>query len=178
MDQETRVFCAVAAALPMAIGGLLALNLPMSFLALIAMVALIRLGWVDDNIANDLLKADRLPTGYANTVRRRQTWAWRLFGVRPRTEPCAIDPAMLATRYRAEAQVLQTGILTGLAVSTGGSLPMPLGFVFLVITFGGAWRQMDRLFVTIGALERGEPLSPSILASRTRWAACWLPEDR
>lgn len=175
---ERDLGCVLGAALPMAIAGLFALNLPPALLALIGMVAMIRLGWVDDNVANDLVDAKALPGSYVNSVKRRQVWAWRLFGLRPGLDPNQIDPALLATRYRAEAQVLQVALLTGLAVAAGLLLPLAMGLPFLALMLGFAWLHMDRLYLSLVALDRGTPVPRHILMSRVRWAASWLPEDR
>lgn len=177
IDAKTCLSCAIAAALPMGIAALFALRLPPETLALFALIGMVRLGWVDDNIANDLLDADRLPIGYINTFKRRQAVAWRLLGLRPVRDPAVVDPALLATRYRAEAQVLQSALLTGLAVSGAQLMPTPMAIPFFVVTFVAAWRQMARLSTTLLTLETGRPLSRRQLLSRVRWAGSWLPDS-
>ena len=49
-----------------------AVSLPPAAVALIGLLLLLRIGWLEDNISQDLLDRDRMPASYVNTARRRQ----------------------------------------------------------------------------------------------------------
>ncbi|CUH79352.1 hypothetical protein [Tropicibacter naphthalenivorans] len=169
--------CFVAASLPMLGAALVVLEMSLGLLAMLALVALIRLAWLDDNIVNDLLESERLPTAYINTMRRRQIWAWRLFGVASDRDPADVSPSLLATRLKAEAQCISTVLLTGAALVGAVLLPGLVGGVFFALMFWAAWQQMDRLAVTLVVLEYGAALPRERLLWRPAWVGSWLPRD-
>ena len=52
--------------------------LSQSLWALVFLLVLIRICWIEENIHDDLLKSDRVPNSYLNHQIRRQNWSWRL----------------------------------------------------------------------------------------------------
>ena len=64
-------------------GAMAPLWLPFGPVGGIALLGLMRICWLEDNIISDLFGRDRLPTGYRNTARSRRLFVFRWFGIWP-----------------------------------------------------------------------------------------------
>lgn len=176
--QATIVQAFVLAIVPVLLAAAFAPSLAPKALAGIALLALLRLSWLDDNIANDLIDQKVLPASYVNTVRRRQRIAWQLFGLSPQLDPKDQNPALVATAFRAEAHAILSALLTGAAMSAALHAPPVTGVVGLALLLPLAFKQCDRLASALLHLESGRPLSRDRLLCKASWAmSAVAPED-
>ena len=72
-DPYVQTQALIALALVLFAGTAVAIWTPFGFSLLLGSVALLRICWIEDNIHQDLLEADRVPAGYRATQRRRAT---------------------------------------------------------------------------------------------------------
>ncbi len=145
--------------------------LPPAASGLFGLLILLRIGWLEDNIAQDLLDRDRMPPGYVNTARRRQYLAWKLMARPPGSDPAENCPKLLATRMRAEVQGLCAVILSAAASGVAQSLPagLFLSMAGAAVLLSLALRRADFMAVSLLHLEAGHPLERERLLSRTAW---------
>ncbi|MGR3369391.1 MAG: hypothetical protein ACU0CC_11935 [Sagittula sp.] len=164
------VLCIVAGALAVAAGAFGALSLAPSASALLAVFATLRICWLDDNIANDLLDRDQLPPSYIN-AQRRQRWLESLLLGRSKTEETP-TPAQVATRMRAEVQVWSAIVVAGVAAMLARTTPfgMLVSFGLALWAFLWAFRFADRLSATLWLVETGRVLPREDLLRRVSWA--------
>ena len=164
------VLCIVAGALAVAAGAFGALHLAPSVASMVALIASLRICWLDDNIANDLLDRRDLPPSYQN-ARRRQEFLEQLLLGRPWGD-APLTPGIVATKMRAEAQVWSAMLVSGAAAILAQQAPFgPVISVFLAIwVFVLALRCADRLSLTLWRVETGRPLPREDLLGRWRWA--------
>ncbi len=156
----------LAGSLAVLAGSAAALWAPASVAMLLALVALLRVCWIDENIRGDLEHAKRMPAGYAHTMllrRRLSTW---LFGATPPEITC---PRVLASHLRAQGHALFAflfGLLAALIAAGAGDSPVGLAGAggALVLAFG----RVDRLAAADAHLRRGEPLPSHLLDDRGR----------
>lgn len=158
-----------------------AVSLPPAAVALIGLLLLLRIGWLEDNISQDLLDRDRMPASYVNTARRRQRMAWYVLSRRPGRDPAGDCPALLATRMRAEVQGHWAALIA--ATAAGVAHGMPAGFA-LSMTMGAGllvlalWRA-DHMALSLLHLEAGHPLTRERLLARSGWVNSYQdPPDR
>ncbi|RDC71473.1 hypothetical protein DLJ49_14790 [Rhodovulum sp. 12E13] len=154
----------LAGSLAVLAGSAAALWAPASVATLLALVALLRVCWIDENIRGDLEHAKRIPAGYVNTIRLRHRLSTRLFGATPSEITC---PRMLASQMRAQGHALFAFIF-GLAAAliAAGAGETPLGLVGAGAALILAFRRVDRLALTDAHLRRGEPLPVHLLDDR------------
>lgn len=164
------VLCVVSGALAIAAGAFGAMNLTPSFAGVLGFLALIRICWLDDNIANDLLDRDVLPQSYRNAQRRQEHIESFLLG-RPWGDK-DLTPALVATRMRAEADVWLAVILSGTAALLAQTAPLGGGLSALLafLGFGLAFRTADKVSATLWMVECGRPLPREALVRRHVWA--------
>jgi hypothetical protein len=163
---QSIVFCVVAGALAVAAGALGVLWLIPGVSGILALLILIRMCWLDDNILNDLLDRDELPDGYRMRLARRRQIAALLFGA---TIPLAPDtPAQVATRMRAEMQCWGIVLTAGAAALLARHLPFgpTISVLAAVWLFLAALRGADRLSLTLWHVETGRVLTRAALQKR------------
>jgi hypothetical protein len=154
----------LAGSLAVLAGSAAALWAPASVATLIALVALLRVCWIDENIRGDLEHAERMPAGYVNTIRLRRRLSTRLFGAAPPEITC---PRMLASQMRAQGHALFAflfGLAAALIATGAGETPVGLAGAGAALVL--ALRRVDRLAVADAHLRRGEPLPGHLLDGR------------
>lgn len=145
-------------------GALAGLWLPLALMGSLALLALLRICWIEDNIASDLFGRDTLPTGYLNTLLRRRAFLWRWFAIQPPATP-EISAHLMATSLRAEGQLWAALLLGWLAAIClqhgifGPWLDLSLGLAL----FLAALQRADRLALTLAHVEAGTPLPDRLL---------------
>lgn len=155
-----------------AAGALAGLWLPFGLMGSFALLAILRICWIEDNITADLFGRDRLPPGYLQTLTLRRRFMWRWFGVDPARDADDLSAHLVATTLRAEAQ-LWAAWLFGFASMVcalhgpfGGMLNLSLG----VGLFCVALTRVDRLAVTLHHCDAGRPLPDELLLPPMRRA--------
>lgn len=151
---------ALTAALVLAVASLTPTVVAAPVVALGAIVAAMRMLWLEQNIFEDLAGAARLPGGYEGAARRTASH----------------DPDHLATAMRAEAQVWSTALLGSAASLFWLAGPGAVGVLGWAACFALAWRRADRLADTLAVLGAGRSL-PSDALRRPVGAVIRLPED-
>lgn len=160
------------AAACVAAGALSAIWGPHGLLGLVVMIGLMRICWLEDNIANDLIGQEKLPRGYVNTVIRRRNFLWYWFRLRPGEDVTENSPLQLATGMRAEIQVwacLLLGYGSTVFAQFGpvpgwGNLGLGAGLFLLAL------RRADTLAVTLAHCAQRRVLPRERLMPRQRWA--------
>lgn len=160
------VLCILSGGLAVAAGAFGAMHLSSSLVAVIAFLALLRICWLDDNIANDLLVRDDLPQSYINAQNRQRIVETLLLG-RPWGET-ELSPELIATRMRAEMQVWTAVLFSGGAALMALSVPFGLwtSVTFALGGFVWAFRTADRLSETLWLVECGRSLPREELLRR------------
>ncbi|NKX46505.1 hypothetical protein [Roseicyclus persicicus] len=151
-------------------GALATLWLPFGLVGALALLALLRICWLEDNITSDLFGRDRLPAGYRFTAERRRLFLFRWFGVLPGESPAERSAHLMATAMRTEVQVwgvLLLGLSSTLVAQYapfGVAANAAVGFgVFLL-----ALTRADRLARSLAYCEAGEALPDHLLLPRRR----------
>jgi len=124
---------------------------PPNLLAIIALLVLMRICWLEDNICNDLVGRDRLPGSYVNTSIRRENFLRLWFGLEPGADAARLPPHQLATSMRAEIQIWGC-MLFGLAAT----------LIAQVTAFGPAFSAIAGAIVLTMALLRVDRLTVSL----------------
>jgi hypothetical protein len=159
--------CGVVAAAAMT-----AIWAPLNLVLIVALFALLRVCWLEDNITNDLIGRDSLPGGYVNTAIRRGNFLRQWFGHEPAEDASKMRPHHLATVMRAEIQVWACMML-GIAASTV-ALVGPFGVTGNLALGGGvlivALRRVDRLMVSLAHCAEGRALPARLLMPTHRRA--------
>lgn len=166
----SRVLCILSGGLAMAAGAMGVLMLSPEFAALAIVGIVVRLVWLDDKIANDLMMRSCLPLRYLKAQRWRQVVERLLMG-RAWKEP-EMTPALLATRFRAEMMVWTIVLTAGAATEMARTLPLGMGWSVMT-AFAGfvlAGRMADRLALTLWLVECGQSLPREALMRRPPWA--------
>lgn len=133
-------------------GALSALWLPQGLLGALALLALLRICWLEDNIVSDLFGRDRPPPGYRNAADLRRLFFFRWFGIRPDDAGGEMSAHLVATAMRTEAQIWGTVVI---AMAAGLIAQHGLFGPVLNLALGAA------LFVT--ALTRADRVARSLL---------------
>jgi hypothetical protein len=169
-DERTHLFIATGVVGASALLGAWA---PPGLVGALALLALMRICWLEDNISNDLIGRDRLPKDYVNTAIRRGNILRLLFGREPAEDARDLPPHHMATAMRAEIQVWAC-MLFGL-VSTAVALRGPFGpsgdLILAAALFVLALRRVDRLLVTLAHCAEGRALPQRLLLPTHRRAA-------
>jgi hypothetical protein len=146
-------------------GALASVWVPFGLVGGIALAALIRVCWLEDNITSDLFGRKNLPNGYRNTAKFRRSILFRSFGIRPEEGRAEQSAHLMATAMRAEVQIWGA-LLLGLAatlVTQYGPFGMVANAAFGVALFLTALTRADRLAVTLGYCEAGRALPDHML---------------
>ena len=132
--------------------------------AVAGLVALLRVCWIDENIRQDLDGAERMPAGYARTLRLRRNLAARVFGAAPEPITC---PRLLASHLRAQAHAIFAFLFGLLAAAlAAGAGDGALGLAAAAGALGLGLGRVDRLARADAHLRRGEALPRPLLDDR------------
>lgn len=152
-------------ALMVGAGALAALWLPLGLMGSLALLALLRICWIEDNITSDLFGRDTLPSGYVQTLERRQRFMRQWFGV----DRAAVLPDqsahLMATTLRAEAQLWGAYLLgfTSMICGQHGPFDSVVNALLAVGMMVLAFSRVDRLAVTLHHCDIGKPLPDAML---------------
>jgi hypothetical protein len=144
---------------------------PPNLLAILSLLVLMRICWLEDNISNDLIGRDRLPGSYVNTSIRRGNFLRLWFGLTPREDASRLPPHQLATAMRAEIQVwacMLFGIAATLVAQVtafGPAVSLAAGAALLIM----ALARVDRLTVSLAHCAAGRALPQRLLLPSRRW---------
>ncbi|MDG4648393.1 hypothetical protein P6F26_08040 [Roseibacterium sp. SDUM158017] len=143
---------------------------PANLMGVVAVFALMRICWLEDNITNDLVGRDRLPGDYVNTAIRRGNFLRRWFGMEPAEDASALPPHQLATAMRAEIQVWGCALLGMCAtlVAKADFFGQPLDLALGAVLFLVALRRADRLVVSLAHCAEGRALPRRLLLPTRR----------
>jgi hypothetical protein len=148
-----------------ATGALAGLWAAPGLMGVLALLLLMRICWLEDNITNDLIGRDALPGGYVNTAIWRGNLMRRFLGMQPRDDITDHSPHQLATSMRAEIQVWAC-LLLGLAATLtvqfapfGPWLNGALGGLLLVL----ALNRTNRLTRSLAHCAEGRALPDRLL---------------
>ncbi|MFW2589691.1 hypothetical protein [Sagittula sp. SSi028] len=163
------VLCIIAGALAVGAGALGALLLDPAVVGGAALLILLRICWLDDNIANDLMQRDDLPVSYVNAQKRRLMFQRAVFG--RMLGDLNLCPLSVATGMRAEMQLWTATLVAGAAATLAQTAPLGLWLssTLALAGFAVAFRTADRLTATLWLVERGQTLQREDLLRRPQW---------
>lgn len=144
--------------------------LPPGLLGVLALLGLIRICWLEDNIISDLFGQERLPPGYRNTARMRRHLLLRWFGIWRDESPAEASAHLMATAMRTEVQAWGSFLL-GLAatlVAQNGPFGLAINVGLGAAIFLTALARADRLTVSLAHCEAGKALPDALLLPRAR----------
>lgn len=148
-----------------AAGAMAAIWLPLGLMGSLALIALLRICWIEDNITSDLFGRDDLPPGYRHTLQVRRLFWLRWFGHDPGASAAEASAHLMATALRAEAQV--SGVLllgwAGLVVLRHGPFASTLDLALGGAIFVLALLRAERLALTLACCEAGRALPDHLL---------------
>jgi hypothetical protein len=148
-----------------AAGAMAAAWLPLGLMGSFALLALLRICWIEDNITSDLFGREALPTGYQQTMLNRRLFFMRWFGRDPSPTAAETSAHLMATALRAEAQVwgvLLLGFAAMLTAQHGPFAPM-INLWLAVALLALALRHVDRLALSLAHCEAGRALPDHLL---------------
>ncbi|MDG3040159.1 hypothetical protein [Roseicyclus marinus] len=152
-----------------AAGALSALWVPPGLLGALALLALLRICWLEDNIVSDLFGRDRPPPGYRNAADLRRLLMLRVLGIWPRAA-AEVSAHQVATAMRTEAQVwgcLLIAMAAGLVAQRGVFGPVT-NLCFGAVLFALALMRADRLTLSLFHCETGRALPDHLLLPARR----------
>jgi hypothetical protein len=146
---------------------------PPGLVGVLALLALMRICWLEDNISNDLIGRDSLPNAYINTAIRRGNILRLLLGREPAETAKDLPPHHMATAMRAEIQVWACMILGMSSTLVAQRGPFgPVGDLLLgAVLFVFALRRVDRLLFTLAHCAAGQALPQRLLLPMRRRVA-------
>jgi hypothetical protein len=145
-----------------AAGSAVGLWLPLSAALLVLALALCRVCWIEDNIHQDLLRAETVPAGYRECRRRRRGLIGAAFGDLAEEVTC---PRRLALELRLQSHAWAAfawAIAAGAVLPAGVALTFGAGALALLL----ALRHADYLALGAALLTSGAPLPPHLIAGR------------
>jgi hypothetical protein len=153
-----------------ATGALAALWVPFGLLGALALLMLLRICWLEDNIVSDLFGRDSLPAGYRSTADLRRLFFFRWFGICP--SDCAAEQSahLMATAMRTEVQIWAT-LLLGMAaamVAQHGAFGMSVNLALGAALFVIALTRADRLALSLAHCDAQSALPDHLLVPRRR----------
>lgn len=143
---------------------------PPNLLAILSLLVLMRMCWLEDNICNDLIGRDRLPGSYVNTSIRRGNFLRLWFGLETGEDATRLPPHQLATSMRAEIQIwacMLLGIAATLVAQVtafGPAIALLSGAALLSM----ALARVDRLTVSLAHCAAGRALPRRLLLPTRR----------
>lgn len=159
----------VTGAALVAAGALSALWVPQGVLGALALLALLRICWLEDNIVSDLFGRELPPPGYRNAADLRRVLVLRLLGVLPEAKT-EVSAHLVATAMRTEAQVWGTLLIAMAAglVAQHGVFGAAMNLCLGAVLFFLALRRADRLALSLGHCEAGRALPDHLLLPARR----------
>lgn len=153
-------------------GAMAALWLPLGLMGSLALLALLRICWIEDNITSDLYGRDALPSGYVQTMQMRRLFMLRWFGINLGAVSPDISAHLMATALRAEAQLWAASLFGFIAMicAQHGPFAEMLNLTLAGALFFAALRRADRLAVTLHHCDMGRPLPDELLLPPLRRA--------
>jgi len=151
-------------------GAMAAIWMAPGLTGVIALLALIRICWLEDNIISDLFGQEKLPPGYRNTAQMRRHMLLRLFGIWQEEGAAEGSAHLMATAMRAEVQIWGA-VLLGMAsalVALSGPFGLPVNLGVAAVLFAMALIRADRLALSLAHCEAGEVLPDRLLLPRRR----------
>jgi hypothetical protein len=143
---------------------------PPNLVAILALLVLMRVCWLEDNICNDLIGRDRLPGSYVNTSIRRGNFLRLWFGMEPSGDAGRLPPHQLATAMRAESQIWAC-MLFGIGATLAAQVTA-FGFALSLIAsatlLAMALIRVDRLAVSLAHCAAGKALPQRLLLPTRR----------
>lgn len=139
----------LSGALAAAAGSAAGIWLPLGAGLMLLGLALCRICWIEDNIHQDLLPAERLPPGYRH---------------RHGTPPGEACPQRLASQLRVQAHAwaaFSWALAAGVLLPLGAPLTIAAGLVALAL----ALRHADYFGITGAQVATGRPLSRRLIAA-------------
>jgi hypothetical protein len=152
----------IAGGVVTAAGSAAGLWLPLGAALLLLALVLCRICWIEDNIHQDLISADTLPTGYRACRQQRAGLLGLAFGDRAEEVTC---PRRLASELRLQAHAWSAfawALAAGAVLPAGVALTFGAGVLALVL----ALRHADYLAVGAAHLAAGQPMPPHLIAAR------------
>lgn len=159
-------------ALMVGAGALAGLWLPLGLMGSLALLALLRICWIEDNITSDLYGRDALPSGYLQTLEMRRLFMLRWFGVNLGAVSPDLSAHLLATALRAEAQLWAACLLGFVAMicAQHGPFAPSLDLTLAAALLYAALKRADRLAITLHHCDMGRPLPDEMLLPPMRRA--------
>lgn len=151
-------------------GALSAIWLPQGLLGALALLALLRVCWLEDNIVSDLFGRDRPPPGYRSTADLRRLFFFRWFGICPRDHGHEASAHLVATAMRTEAQIWATVLIAMAAGLVGqhGLFGPALNLGLAAALFVVALTRADRVAQSLMHCELGQALPDHMLVPARR----------
>jgi hypothetical protein len=143
---------------------------PPNLLAILSLLVLMRVCWLEDNICNDLIGRDRLPGSYVNTSIRRGNFLRLWLGLDPGEDAARLPPHQLATSMRAEIQIwacMLFGIAATLVAQVTAFGPV-VGLGAGAALLAMALSRVDRLTVSLAHCAAGRALPQRLLLPTRR----------
>lgn len=143
-------------------GSATALWLPPTLGWLVACLVVLRICWIEDNIHHDLLRADRVPPGYAACRARRRA---ALMRIAPDPLDDTACPRMLASQLRIQSHAWTAygwALAAAALLLTGTCAAAFAG----VAAFALALRGVDRFALAQSVVLAGRPLAARQIAQR------------
>lgn len=159
-----------------AAGALAPLWLPFGLVGGLALLALMRICWLEDNITSDLFGRDSLPNGYRNTARFRRSLLFRCFGILPEEGLAERSAHLMATAMRTEVQIWAALLLglTAMVVTLYGPFGAAVNAALGLTLFVVALTRADRLAMSLAYCDAGQALPDRLLLPSGRR----VPADR
>ncbi len=136
-----------------------------------ALIALLRICWLEDNINNDLYGRDQPPQAYLNTAIQRGNFLRRWLGLHLDQDVTRQSAHQLATEMRAEIQVWGAILLGLTATLTAqfGPFGVGLNLILAGLIFVMGLRRVDRLLVSLAHCANGMALPRDLLLPARQW---------
>jgi hypothetical protein len=151
-------------------GALSAIWLPQGLLGALALLALLRICWLEDNIISDLFGRERPPPGYRSTADLRRLFFFRWFGIWPQEDGAEASAHLVATAMRTEAQIWGTVLIAMAAglVAQHGLFGPVLNLCLAGALFVVALTRADRVALSLMHCEVGRALPDHLLIPARR----------
>ena len=160
----------IMGAVLVAAGALSGLWLPTGLVGAGALLALLRICWLEDNIVSDLFGRDSLPPGYRSTAEVRRLFFFRWLGICPAETSAEQSAHLMATAMRAEVQIWATlllGFAAGVVAMHGMFAPW-LNLAIASVLFVVALTRADRLALSLMHCDAGHALPDHLLVPARR----------
>lgn len=142
--------------------------------AMLLLLVLLRICWIEDNLHSDLIHTKTLPIHYKNTQIRRAKF-FQSFHITTPIETC---PQRMASQLRQQSWLLQAGLYAGLAgLITTHPFYWPIGLALLWL----AMTKCETHLMTSLYLNKKQALPYHMVCGRPKWlflVASMLPQQK